>query len=82
MRTTVRLDDDLLRRAKRYAAERGTTLTVVFEEALRERLARGEQPAARRKAVRLPTFAGNGPRPGVDLHDTAALLDRMDGADS
>jgi hypothetical protein len=82
MRTTVRLDDHLLKRVKRFAAERDTTLTAVFEEALRERLARSERPPAPKQVVRLPTFAGNGPRPGVDLHDTAALLDRMDGADS
>lgn len=40
MRTTIRLDDELLREAKRLAAETNQTLTAVIEEALRERLAR------------------------------------------
>ena len=82
MRTTVRLDDALLREAKKRAAERGTTLTALFEEALREKLARAERPAGAGESRPLPTFAGNGPLPGVDLHDTAALLDRMNGADA
>lgn len=82
MRTTVRLDDELMRRVKTYAARRGATLTQVVESALRETLARGEadRPARERRA--LPTFSGDGLQAGVDLHDTAALLDLMNGADS
>ncbi|HZO50506.1 MAG TPA: CopG family transcriptional regulator [Gaiellaceae bacterium] len=75
MRTTIRLDDDLLTRAKRAAVERGTTLTAVIEDALRRALA----PAARAKARQeLPTFRGDGLQPGVDLDDSASLLDAMD----
>lgn len=76
MRTTVRLDERLLRDAKRVAAESGRTLTSVIEDALREKLARHQAHAPRRKAV-LPRHRGR-LRPGVDLDDTAALLDRMD----
>jgi predicted transcriptional regulator len=76
MRTTIRLDDDLLRRAKRAAAERGTTLTAVIEDALRRALAPATgQPRSR---VELPTFRGDGLQAGVDLDDTASLLDLMD----
>lgn len=82
MRTTVRLDDALLKRAKRYAGERDTTLTALFEEALREKLARSEASELPRERPELPTFPGRGPRPGVDLHDTSSLLDVMDGADT
>jgi hypothetical protein len=82
MRTTLRLDDALLEQAKRYAAQRGETLTAVFEAALREKLARSESTVPRRKVVRLPTFRGRGARPGVDLHDTSSLLDRMERAGS
>jgi hypothetical protein len=35
MRTIISLDDELHRRAKFYAAEHGTTLTALVEEALR-----------------------------------------------
>jgi predicted transcriptional regulator len=76
MRTTIRLDDDLLRRAKRAALERGTTLTAIVEEALRRALA--PEPARRREPVALPSFRADGLQPGVDLDDTASLLDLMD----
>jgi hypothetical protein len=76
MRTTIRLDDDLLAKAKRAAVERGTTLTAVIEDALRRALA--PSPSARREPFSLPTFRGDGLRPGVDLDDTASLLDVMD----
>ena len=76
VRTTIRLDDDLLARAKRAAVERGTTLTAVIEDALRRALA--PTPAAPREVVTLPTFKGDGLQPGVDLDDSAAVLDLMD----
>lgn len=77
MRTTVRLDDQLLAQAKRYAAESGRTLTAVLEDALRESLAR-HRSSAKRKLVRLRTVKGDGVLPGVDLDDTAALLELME----
>lgn len=76
MRTTIRLDDDLLRAAKRAAVERGTTLTAVIEDALRRALAPGA--VASHEEVELPTFRGDGLQPGVDLDDSASLLDLMD----
>jgi hypothetical protein len=81
MRTTVRLDPPLLAEAKKFAVERGTTLTGVIEGALREVLARrGEAPSPGR--VRLTTFGGKGARPGVDLDDSAGLLDWMERRDA
>ena len=76
MRTTVRLDDHLLAEAKKHAAETGKTLTSVLEQALRESLARRSQKA-KSKPVRLKTFKGGGVRAGVDLDDSASLLDLM-----
>lgn len=77
MRTTLNLDDHLLRQAKKLAAESGQTLTSLFEDALRERLARrpGNAP---RKPVRLRIYGAGGVQPGVDLDDSAALLDLME----
>lgn len=71
-----------MRRAKAYAAERGTTLTELFETALREKLSRSSMVDEVRERRELPSYRGNGLQPGVDLHDTVALLDVMDGADS
>lgn len=76
MRTTVRLDEHLLAQAKKHAAESGRTLTAVLEQALRESLARRSRQS-RARPVRLKTVKGSGTRPGVDLDDSAALLDLM-----
>jgi hypothetical protein len=79
MRTTVRLDDALLERAKREAARRKETLTSLIERGLRLVLA---QPQARRarRSVKLPVCrTRGGTLPGVDLDDTAALLDIVEG---
>ncbi len=81
MRTTIRMDDDLLRRAKERAARTGTTLTRVIEDAVRQLLARRRVNQVR-EPVRLPTFCGEGLQPGVDLDDTAALVELMDERDA
>lgn len=79
MRTTVRLDEGLLRRAKQEAARRGKTLTALIDEGLRRVIDEPRQPAAR-KRVRIPVCRkGGGTRPGVDLSDSARLVDLMDG---
>ena len=77
MRTTVRLNDALLREAKKFAAERGQSLTSVIEDALREKLMRRKGSAKPVKAT-LPTFRGRGLRPGIDLDHSAGLLDVME----
>ena len=80
MRTTVRLDDGLLSQAKREAARRGRTLTSLLEQGLRLVLAQADSRRSPRSRVKLPVCrAGGGPLPGVDLDDSAALLDRMEG---
>jgi hypothetical protein len=77
MRTTIRLDDQLLKSAKRLAHDTGKSLTAVIEDALRQVLLHrmAKQP---RKAVKLTTVSGQGVRSGVDLGDSAALLAFME----
>lgn len=77
----MRLDEDLLRQAKRFAAEKGTTLTALIDQGLREILSRGEETEIHER-VSLPTFRGRGLQPGVDLDDSSALLDLMEEDDS
>lgn len=77
MRTTVRLDDELLAEAKRHAARTGRTLTSLIDEGLREVLARGERRAPA-KRVELLTGGEGGLRPGVTIDSWTDLLDRMD----
>ncbi|MGH3914623.1 MAG: hypothetical protein ACRDTC_14635 [Pseudonocardiaceae bacterium] len=79
MRTTLRVDDELLRRAKSHATSQGRSLTSVFEEALRRLLADSERQQEQVR-VELPvSSASGGVLPGVDLDDSAALLDVMEG---
>jgi len=80
MRTTIRIDEALLREAKQMAARTVKSLTALIEDALRESLTR-QHAAVAREPVRLPTGGEGGLRPGVDLDDSAGLLDIMDAPD-
>jgi hypothetical protein len=79
VRTTLNIEDGLLGEAKRLAARRGTTLTAVLEDALRGEVLRADDTPSRLPAE-LPAFGDPtaGLLPGVDLDDTAALLELMD----
>jgi hypothetical protein len=78
MRTTLNLDDDLMRAAKDKAHTEGTTLTSVIEQALRAWLAAARQEPTVRERYEVPVTGGLGLRPGVDLDDSSALLDLME----
>lgn len=78
MKTTVNLDDQLLRQTKEFAAHAGTTVSAVVEDALREMLAR-QKGTGQTRALNLSIVSGQGLQPGVNLDDSAMLLDRMDG---
>ena len=67
-----------MRRAKSLAAAEGESLTSFIEDAVRRRLdARAMALTAERP--QLPIFAGGGGLlPGVDLDDSASLIDVMD----
>jgi hypothetical protein len=77
MRTTIRLDDQLLKSAKRFAHESGQSLTKLIEDALRHALGRRTAKPTR-KPVKLTTVSGRGLRSGVDIDDSAALLAFME----
>jgi predicted transcriptional regulator len=76
MQTTLRLDDDLYRRAKTAAAEQGVSLTKLVEDAVRERLDRAA-PSSRRRRLRLPVSTSTGgPAPGFsNLQEAAEAAD-------
>jgi len=79
MRTTVRLDDALLDRAKSEARLRHKTLTRLIEEGLQRVLAEPAGTKRRRKVVLPVGRKSGGVLPGVELDNSAALLDIMDG---
>jgi hypothetical protein len=67
-----------MERARTEAARRRITLTSLIEEGLQLVLRRGQKRPTR-PHVSLPECrAGGGTQPGVDLNDSAALLDRME----
>jgi hypothetical protein len=77
-RTTVRLPDDLIRRAKRKAAAEGRSLTALIEEGLR-RVVSERAPADKADRILPPVSkAGGGLMPGVDLNETAAMQEAED----
>lgn len=75
MRTTVSIDDALLRQAKVEAARRGRSLSDLVGDGLRLLLHR---PAEAPPPVDLPTFGGSGLLPGVDLEDKDGLSVLLD----
>ena len=79
MRTTISLDEALLKRARQVALDRGISLNELVVTALRVELCRVAKPH-RKKKVTLPTARGRGVRPGIDLDDSASLEDFMNEA--
>ena len=76
MKTTLELDDDLVRRAKQEAARAGIPLRRLVEDALRARLL----PRAREQAkfrLDVPIVSGTAP-PAVDVADRDALYDLLE----
>jgi len=76
MRTTMDLNDTLLRQAKRQAVAEGIPLKEVVERALRQYLGKG--PAKGKYKLRWRTERGR-ILPGVRLDDRDALFDLMEG---
>jgi hypothetical protein len=83
MRTTVRLSDSLLRKAKKYAAEHDTTLTALLDQGLKMVLREntpGYDLKLKPKKFKLTTSKGGGGlRPGIDPTSNAQMLDIADG---
>ena len=76
MRTTIRIKDDLLKRAKKRATDEGRTLTSLVEDGLT--LILTSPKASRRKRVELPVSkASGGVLPGVDLNRSSDLEEVM-----
>jgi Arc/MetJ family transcription regulator len=76
MRTTIDINDEIFRRAKKRAADEGTTLREVVDVALRAYLSR----QTRRPDYKLRWRTERGRLlPGVSLDDRDSLFDLMDG---
>ena len=75
MKTTVELPNSLLERARRVAAERGTTIRALVEETLRRVLEEHERPQSFR--LRDASFAGEGLSPEYADASWDALRDTI-----
>lgn len=76
MRTTVGLDGNVLKAAKRRARQLGLTLGQLVERALRRELERPERVTERPE---IPIFRGGGKlRAGVDATTTRGLLEALE----
>jgi hypothetical protein len=76
MRTTIRINDDLFKRAKKHAADEGRTLTSLVEDALV--LILSKPKSSQRKRVKLPVSkATGGVLPGIDLNRSSDLEEVM-----
>lgn len=73
MQTTLRIDDEIYRRAKAKSGELGLSLTRFFEEAVEERLARLEDRSVRQ--IKLPVSSVSGA-----VMSTGELKRRMEAA--
>jgi hypothetical protein len=78
-RTTVRLPEALLARARKKAAAEGRTLTSLIEEGLRAVVGeRGGKKPARRRVVLPVSSATGGLMPGIDPLKLATIAQEMD----
>jgi hypothetical protein len=77
-RTTIRLPEELLSRAKRKASAEGRTLTSLIEEGLRLVLAEGRKGSKQKSALPPISVATGGPMPGLDLTHLSVLQESDD----
>lgn len=75
MKTTLNIDDELMKRLKEESARQGRTMSELLESALRLMF---RSPKSPKKLPPLPTFEGGIPR--VNLANLEALEDFMEGS--
>ncbi len=74
MKTTINLDDDLMRAVRDRARRRGMTLTALISDALRRVIA---EPVPAEFRLDLPVTHGKRP-PAADIDSNAALEEYLD----
>lgn len=77
-RTTVRLPEELLKRAKRKAAAEGRTLTSLITDGLQHVVGEPRRPARHGRVLPRVSDAKGGLMPGIDLGSFSGLQERDD----
>jgi len=72
------MSDGLFQRVKQRAVKDHTSFTAIIESALRRFLDKAGT-SRKKRDIAIPTGGSGGLQPGVDLDNTADLLDRMEG---
>lgn len=80
MRTSVIIKDALLKKAKKEAVQKNTSLSAIIEDALV--LAFSIKQKKRKLTYNIPSAGKGGLLPGVDLCDNASVLDSMEDRES
>ena len=78
MKTTLNIDDGVMRRLREEAARRGTTMSALVEAGLRRVLAEPEPPGGRRDPLP-PLPVGNSGGLLVDIANREELYRVLDG---
>jgi hypothetical protein len=78
MKTTLNIDNELLKKTREYALSTGNTLTKVIEEGLWNVFRRKESKQKRKYKLKWQTVKGKISK-GVDLSDRDSLYDKMEG---
>ena len=74
----MRLNDNILRTARKVAAQRHTTLTALIDAGLRYILSLSSVKSVAARSVKLRTAGRGGLRSGVSIDDNAGLLAKME----
>ena len=77
-RTTVRLPEELLERARRKAASENRTLTSLIEDGLRAVVDDNRRTQQKKRVTPRLSKAGGGLMPGIDLTNPSALQEVED----
>ena len=77
MRTTIDIDDAILKEVKRLQAKQGKSLGRMVSDLLAQSLAQADKPPARAPGFR---WTARPMKARMDLSDKHALLDAMDDA--
>ena len=70
VKTTLMIDAEVLKAAKKRAIDLGLTLSAYFEQLVSKP---PQMPSGRRREFKLPSHGSGGLMPGVDLNDKEAI---------
>lgn len=78
MRTTISIEDSLLEDLKQRAVERGTTVSRLIEDSVRQLIAQEAEAPADGGSFELVTFGKGGQFSAFDVEKTSRLIELED----